>query len=96
MKSGQGTALIFGAAFLIGVAVAYPLVRSAQVFHASSFDIVLLPGFIISAPIYAVGGGVHGSGVNVWAWSVVPCNGIGYALFVSVGRWIGRRIRWNY
>jgi hypothetical protein len=38
-------------------------------------------------------GGVHGSGVDIWAWSVVPSNGIGYALLVGLGIWMGRRLK---
>jgi hypothetical protein len=91
MKSGKRTAVILGAVFTLGCTVAYPILRSAQLNHASNFDALLWPGFIVSIPIYVLGGGVHGSGVDLWAWSVVPCNGIGYALVVGLGIWIRRR-----
>ena len=85
--------MILGAAFVVGSGVAYPLFRSAQLNHTNNFDALLWPGLIISIPIYVLGGGVHGSGVDVWAWSVVPCNGVGYALILDLGIWIRRRLK---
>jgi hypothetical protein len=35
---------------------------------------LLFPGFLLSVPIYVLGGGVHGSGADLWAYSVVPFN----------------------
>jgi hypothetical protein len=86
------TPVILGAAFVLGIIVAYPLLRSTQQHHTSNFDWLLWPGFIVSIPIYLLGGGVHGSGVDIWAWSVVPSNGICYALLVGLGMWIRRLV----
>lgn len=93
MKIGKRTAVFLGAAFVLGIIVAYPLLRSSQQHHTNNFDWLLWPGFIVSIPIYLLGGGVHGSGASIWAWSVVPRNGIGYALLVGLGIWITRRLK---
>ncbi len=78
-------------AFVVGTAVAYPILRSAESHRPTNFDWLLWPGFIVSVPVYVLGGGVHGSGVDIWAWAVVPCNGIGYALVTGLVLWISRK-----
>lgn len=93
MTNRSRTITILGAAFVLGIVVAYPLFRLSGQNQSSKFDGLLLPGLIVSIPVYLLSGGVHGSGVDIWAWSVVPCNGIGYAFIVGLGIWMRRRFR---
>lgn len=40
----------------------------------------MVPGYILSIPVYFAAGGVHGNWASLWACSLIPLNGVAYVL----------------
>jgi hypothetical protein len=50
--------------------------------------VLAAPGFVLSLPIMLLAGGAHGEYAKAWIFSIVPLNGIAYALVALVFRGI--------
>jgi hypothetical protein len=79
-------------AFLLGAAVGGAFNTHAAESIPWFLQWLLVPGFILLVPIYAVTGGVHGSFMGVIIWLVAPANGVAYVLIAILFRRIKRTI----
>ncbi len=82
---------ILGVAFILGVAMGGVFIATVSWTSIAAevpwpLQWVMVPGFILVAPIYVLTGGVHGSYVEMVFWSVLPANGIAYALIAALIR----------
>jgi hypothetical protein len=87
-------------AFIIGAVVAGGLAAMVYTLRSengpSKMDWILAlaaPGFVLSLPINLLAGGAHGEYAKAWVFSIVPLNGIAYALVALVFRGIKKHRR---
>lgn len=84
MKKHGMTLTLLAAAFLTGMVIGYVGMTRQVLEDHSPWSWLVEPGVLMSLPIYALAGGVHGGHVQLWQRTIAPCNGLAYAGIIAI------------
>ncbi len=72
----------FGIGLAAGLAFVAVAAKAGPSGNDWLWNVLIMPGAILVAPIYILTGGVHGS-FSIVEWALAPLNGLGYVLVVK-------------